>query len=323
MSHAADSHSIADLDRRTATDSDTSGQYAVSSDPGAADDTHASADNRMCTDSTVVTDLHLVIYFDAVFDDRILDGTAVDGTGRTDADIRADTQAAELRNGNQMTTLVRRKPETIGSQHCTGMNLGSGTKYNAVIKHHIRMQDDPVSQQTVGTDYTVRVNDHTAADLCPGFNDDTRTDRNLGANDCSVGDVGRRIDSRSHLITHRKQGRRPGKRKIRIFHQQRIAVPVSGILRAQQHCTGKTGLQITAIGGIRQVRQLCSGSGFKTAETVDLNCRITNQLRLELIGEFTKRVHAGHRAGADAGQPTRRLLLLVEFFSDFPGDVML
>ena len=78
-------------------DADESADHAALSDRRTARDSRARGDDRVRSEPDVVTDLYLVVVFDAVLDDGIVDRTAIDRRVGADLDIVADLHGAQLR----------------------------------------------------------------------------------------------------------------------------------------------------------------------------------------------------------------------------------
>ena len=76
----------------------------------AASNADAAAEDRVRADPAVVADLHLIIDLDAILDHRVVDRAAVDRGVGSNADIRTDGQAAELRDASGAPDDARMAP---------------------------------------------------------------------------------------------------------------------------------------------------------------------------------------------------------------------
>ena len=71
-------------------------ESTIAADRGGTSNTHHTGHHRMLSDNAAVTDLYLVIEFDAIADDRRLDRASVDTGARTDIHIIADSDTARI-----------------------------------------------------------------------------------------------------------------------------------------------------------------------------------------------------------------------------------
>src|SRR5712671_5450858 len=112
---------------------------AVPPDVGAARHRDAARDRGMGADADVVADLDLVVELDAVLDHGVVDGAAVDGRVRADLDVVADHDAADLRDLDPALALAG-DAETVGADHCAGMDDRARAQHAARIHHHAGIQ---------------------------------------------------------------------------------------------------------------------------------------------------------------------------------------
>src|SRR5690606_41688707 len=100
----------------------------------------------------VVGNLDLIVQNAVVADDRILQGTPVDGGAGTDFHIVTNAHATQLGNLVPMT-LRRRKTETIAPNHHTTLHDTALPYRDPVIERHIGMQQTVITQPAAGTDH--------------------------------------------------------------------------------------------------------------------------------------------------------------------------
>ena len=98
---------------------------------GRAGDADLGDDDAMAPDDDVVPDLHEIINFGALADDRVLKGAAIDGRIGADLDVVLDDDAADLRH-----------LEVAAAAH--------GEAEAVLADAHARMDDDAVADQGVG-----------------------------------------------------------------------------------------------------------------------------------------------------------------------------
>src|SRR6202042_3968026 len=94
--------------------------HAAPADHRAAGDAGAGGDGGMSADDHVVAYLDLIVQFDAILDNRIIDGAPINGGVGPDLHVIADSHAAHLRHLYPAAGVVR-KTEPIRTDHCTGV----------------------------------------------------------------------------------------------------------------------------------------------------------------------------------------------------------
>jgi hypothetical protein len=109
----------------------------------------------------VVTDLHQVVEFDAVFDDRVAQCTTVDAGVGTNLHVVADAHSAQLLDLDP-GTFFRRKAKAIGPDHGTGMHDATRTDM-AVFAH-----GDARFEPSVGANVCTPLNHAQRADAGAG-----------------------------------------------------------------------------------------------------------------------------------------------------------
>jgi hypothetical protein len=159
--------------------------------PGNAD---ASRDRSMRADHAVVADLDLVVELDALLDDRIVDGAAVDGRVRADLDIRADDDAPDLRNLVPPSVLIG-KPEAVGSDDRATVDQRARTDDATGIERHVRLYDGIVRERRVVAQDDVCAEHASLADDRTGADHGEGTDRR-GRRRCAQRHRRRRCDAR-------------------------------------------------------------------------------------------------------------------------------
>ena len=81
----------------------------------------AAGDGGMRADDAVVADLNLIVELGALFDDRVVHRTAIDGGVRADLDIVGDDDPADLGDLDP-ASLILGEPEAVGPDHDAGMH---------------------------------------------------------------------------------------------------------------------------------------------------------------------------------------------------------
>ncbi len=128
----------------------------------AARDTGTASHHRILADHTVMADMHQVIEFATVLDDRVVERSAVDRRVGTDFDVVANQHPTQLRNLDPVLT-IRRKTETIGTDHCPSMNNASLTDLAIVINGHSWVEHRTVANSGPITNDTAGIDDDSLA----------------------------------------------------------------------------------------------------------------------------------------------------------------
>ena len=132
-----DDNLITDFDRIFPRNTAASSKHAMPADFCTACQPNGAADQRVITDFAVVPDLHQIVDFYAVTDDRRINGAAIDGRASTDGHIRANTQATDLGNRLKPAFFIWRKTKAVCAQHSAGMHGTALTQAHVGIYDHI------------------------------------------------------------------------------------------------------------------------------------------------------------------------------------------
>src|SRR5262245_43113585 len=112
---------------------------AVAADASAAGDAHTAGNGRMSTDAAVVSDLNLVVQFDALFDHRVVQRAAVDGGVGSHFDVVADHHPADLRD-LAPAAAVPGDAEAVSTDHHAGVEDNT-VAYDAIMVYRdVRVQ---------------------------------------------------------------------------------------------------------------------------------------------------------------------------------------
>src|SRR5271169_462746 len=95
-------------------DRNRAANHAALADARAARDAGAAGNHGVRPDAHVMTDLNLIVELDPGLDDRVFDGTAIDGGVGADLDVIADEHAAELGHF-EPSCAIARKAKAIGA----------------------------------------------------------------------------------------------------------------------------------------------------------------------------------------------------------------
>ena len=98
---------------------------ATLTDSGAPCYGSAPSNRSVCTNANIVSNLHLIIDFYTVFNDRILYGTTINGGIGTNLYIIANPHAASLWNFDPALIAITRKAKTVCANHGTRMHDGA------------------------------------------------------------------------------------------------------------------------------------------------------------------------------------------------------
>ena len=134
------------------------------------------ADHRMCANDAVVANLHLIIDLDAVFDDRIVNRTAIDRRTCADFHIRADADSAKLSNFALDAGAISRIAKPVRTDDGRTVHHGARTKPHARIQCHVRPKPDILRDDAVRADVAMRANHRTLT------NTHTRLNNSTGSN---------------------------------------------------------------------------------------------------------------------------------------------
>src|SRR5438034_10382010 len=106
---------------------------AIFANFGTAGDADTTGHRGMRADMAVVADLNLIVQFDAVFDDGIGQGAAVDAGVDADLAVVADHHHASLRNLDRGAASFA-ETETVPPNNCAGMDDSAFSDTTAVVK---------------------------------------------------------------------------------------------------------------------------------------------------------------------------------------------
>src|SRR5438105_4190056 len=108
--------------------------FTVLADAHAARDAHTARYRSMRADAAVVPNLDLIVELHALLDHGVVQRAAIDGGVGTDFHIVAYHHAADLRDLEPLTRLLRHA-ETIGTDHRAAMNDHPIADHAIVIDH--------------------------------------------------------------------------------------------------------------------------------------------------------------------------------------------
>ena len=91
-------------------------QHATLANMRASGDAHAARDGRVIADVAVVRNLHLIVDFDAITDDGVVNCATINGGIGTDFNIVPNHHTADLRDFSP-ACLIRLETKAVGSDH--------------------------------------------------------------------------------------------------------------------------------------------------------------------------------------------------------------
>ena len=154
----------------------------------------------------VVADLHQVVELDAVFEHRVLQSAAINTGVGADFHIVANLHSTELLDLDP-PAIVRRKAESVGTNHSARMNNATFANAASVRHGHTRRQPAACADDGIRTNDAMLGNARAFAHRCARRNADERPDVYVGCED------GLRVNHRTGMNTRR------GSREMRAFPQ--------------------------------------------------------------------------------------------------------
>ena len=173
VGHAGHDYARRKFDRCATADAYTATQHAVWADPRTADYPDTAADHRMRANDAVVANLHLIIDLDAVFDDRIVNRTAIDRRTCADFHIRANADSAKLSNFALDAGAISRIAKPIRTDHGRTVHYCARTKPHARIQCHVRPKPDILGNDAVRADVAMRANHRALTNTHARLNNST------------------------------------------------------------------------------------------------------------------------------------------------------
>src|SRR5690606_21377919 len=190
-------------DRKVADDADAAGDHTPPPDLRAAGDARPRRHRGVRADMHVVRNLHEVVDLHAVLDDGVLDGAAVDGRVRTDLDVVADQDAAELRHLDPAAVReILGEAEAVRADHGAGMHDAAAPDANVVEDADAR------GEPRAGADHDTLAERRAGADDRGITNRAARADRRVRAARCARSDVGIRGHGRGRVHPRPRRARR-------------------------------------------------------------------------------------------------------------------
>ena len=198
-----------------------------------------------------MTDLHLVVDLDAVLDDGVADRAAVYGRVRTDLDVIADRNPAELRHLD-IAVPVLRLAEAVGADHDPRMQQASRADAGP------RAQRDVRDAAAAGTEHDTVQQDRVGAE------ERSCADRRAGADVAMRADPGARVDrgvvcDDRGRVTPAREGRLgiqvlrdAGIGRVRVRSDERSHGTVGGGVRLEHDDRGPRGGEVLAVLRVRK-----------------------------------------------------------------------
>src|SRR5690554_2855998 len=171
-----------------------SADHATTADRRAAGNANTTGHRSVCPNAHVMSDLHLIVYFDVIADYGVIERAPVDRGVSANFHIVPDHHATDLRNLDPVAVLVTRKPETICADHRTRMHDAVRSQTATEINRHVGVQP------------TARANLDTIADMAARPHDDSLAQHHIASDTCA-----RRNTDRSGQRRARSEERRVGK----------------------------------------------------------------------------------------------------------------
>ena len=186
-----------------------------------------------------MSDLYLVVEFDAIFNHRVIERATVNRRTGADFDIVADDHGSGLRNLHPFAILGG-KAEAVAADNCAGMNDRVTANFHAGVNRNVGIQQ------------------RTRANLRAG------ADNRIGADGYAGTELRRRVNhsgwvhSRRLRRTRVEQGRDTGEAGIGIgMHQARLGRETGIAIRHDERC-GCRNRQIGPILRIGKKRDIAS-----------------------------------------------------------------
>ena len=173
--------------------------------------------NAMLANLHVVRDLHEVVNFCALADERRAERAAIHRHIRADLHVVADDDITNLRN-LAAKTAVKNVAKTVRTNHRAGVNADALADLGAGIKRDVRKQIRFVTEHRIRADGIAGLQNHLRAQLHAFAHDAMRPDVRRRINLCPGRDHGGWMDAGGKFRFGKKHRQRLGERDARIRH---------------------------------------------------------------------------------------------------------